>query len=314
MIGDRWRDVGAGRAAGCRTIFIDYNYAERRPDSPDFLAQDLAEAVDIVLAARRTKPDPRVIHRGNTLLDRLRIKIFADGADIAGMKALAANPLVKGFTTNPTLMRKAGITDYVAFAHEVLAAIPDRPVSFEVFADEFPEMEAQALEIASWGKNVYVKIPVTNTQARLGDAAGATAVQAGRAAQRHRGLHPRAGRGDHAALDAGTPAVISVFAGRIADTGIDPVPLMAEAKQICPRQAEGRAPVGEPARASQYLPCRQRRLRHHHRDARRAGQARSGGQGPRRLLARDRKDVLQGRFRGRLQHPGGDAQGRARTG
>ena len=98
------------------------------------------------------------------MLDRLRIKIFADGADLKSMKALAANPQVKGFTTNPTLMRKANITDYVAFAHEVLAAIPDRPVSFEVFADEFPEMEAQALEIASWGKNVYVKIPVTNTK------------------------------------------------------------------------------------------------------------------------------------------------------
>ena len=98
------------------------------------------------------------------MLDRLRIKIFADGADLAGMKALAANPIVKGFTTNPSLMRKANVTDYVAFAREVLAAIPNHPVSFEVFADEFAAMEAQALEIASWGANVYVKIPVTNTK------------------------------------------------------------------------------------------------------------------------------------------------------
>jgi transaldolase len=166
------------------------------------------------------------------VLDRLRIKIFADGADLASMKALAANPRVKGFTTNPTLMRKANVTDYVAFAHQVLAAIPDRPVSFEVFADEFPEMEAQALEIASWGKNVYVKIPITNTQrasavplvqrlSKQGVQLNVTAVFT--LAQVEAVTN---------ALDAATPAVISVFAGRIADTGVDPVPLMAEAKQI----------------------------------------------------------------------------------
>lgn len=174
----------------------------------------------------------RVTHRGNTLLDRLRIKIFADGADIKGMKALAANPMVKGFTTNPSLMRKVGITDYVAFAHEVLAAIPQHPVSFEVFADEFPDMEAQALEIASWGKNVYVKLPVTNTKS----ASAMPLVQ--RLSKRGVQLNVTAVftleqvEAITAALDAGTPAVISVFAGRIADTGIDPVPLMAEAKKI----------------------------------------------------------------------------------
>ena len=228
------------------------------------------------------------------------------------MKALAANPVVKGFTTNPSLMRKASITDYVAFAHEVLAAIPNHPVSFEVFADEFPEMEAQALEIASWGKNVYVKIPVTNTKG----ASAMPLVQ--RLSKRGVQLNVTAVftlaqvEAITAALDAGTPAVISVFAGRIADTGVDPVPLMAEAKKICARQAEGRAPVGEPARAAQHFPCRERRLRHHHRVARRAGQARSGGQGPRRILARDGKDVLQGRIRGRLQHTARGAQGRAR--
>jgi transaldolase len=166
------------------------------------------------------------------VLDRLRIKIFADGADLASMKALAANSRVKGFTTNPTLMRKANVTDYVAFAHQVLAAIPDRPVSFEVFADEFPEMEAQALEIASWGKNVYVKIPITNTRrasavplvqqlSKQGVQLNVTAVFTLAQVEAITG-----------ALDAATPAVISVFAGRIADTGVDPVPLMAEAKRI----------------------------------------------------------------------------------
>ena len=97
-------------------------------------------------------------------LKSLKIKIFADGADLAGMKAMYANPMIKGFTTNPTLMKAAGVADYAEFARKVLSAIPDRPVSFEVFADDFDEMEHQAMEIASWGRNVNVKIPVTNTK------------------------------------------------------------------------------------------------------------------------------------------------------
>src|SRR4051812_4747943 len=99
-----------------------------------------------------------------TSLDQLRIKIFADGADFEGIVKMYSNPLIKGFTTNPTLMRKAGIDDYEAFARQVLKAVPDRPVSFEVFADEFDEMEAQGLGIASWGRNVNVKVPVMNTR------------------------------------------------------------------------------------------------------------------------------------------------------
>ena len=97
-------------------------------------------------------------------IERLRVKIFADGADKAGMLEMYSKPHIKGFTTNPTLMRKAGIVDYAAFAQDILRAIPDRPISFEVFADEFDEMEKQALEISAWGNNVYVKIPVTNTR------------------------------------------------------------------------------------------------------------------------------------------------------
>lgn len=162
----------------------------------------------------------------------LKVKLFADGADLAGMKEMAADPMIRGFTTNPTLMRKAGIADYKAFAHDVLAAIPDRPVSFEVFADDFATMETQALEIASWGKHVNVKIPVTNTKSEFcgplverlskqGVQLNVTAVmtldQVKRITER---LH-----GD-------TPAIISVFAGRIADTGRDPVPIMAEAVKI----------------------------------------------------------------------------------
>jgi transaldolase len=160
---------------------------------------------------------------------QLKVKIFADGADLKSMKESAANPLIKGFTTNPTLMRAAGVTDYKAFALDVLEAITDRPVSFEVFADDFPTMEAQAHEIASWGSNVYVKIPVTNTK---GDFAGpliATLSRAGvklnvTATFTHEQVE-KVG----AALAEETPAVVSVFAGRIADTGRDPVPHMRDA-------------------------------------------------------------------------------------
>jgi transaldolase len=162
----------------------------------------------------------------------LKVKLFADGADLAGMKEMAANPTIKGFTTNPTLMRKAGIADYKAFAMDVLKVIPDRPVSFEVFADDFGEMETQALEIASWGRNVNVKIPVMNTKRefagalveRLSKAGVMVNVTALMTLDQVRKITER--------LDANTPAIISVFAGRIADTGRDPVPLMREAVEI----------------------------------------------------------------------------------
>lgn len=163
---------------------------------------------------------------------RLKVKLFADGADLAGMKEMAANPMIKGFTTNPTLMRKAGIADYKAFALDVLKAIPDRPVSFEVFADDFKEMESQAFEIASWGKNVNVKIPVTNTKRefcgplveRLSRAGVQVNVTALMTVEQVKRVTER--------LASETPAIISVFAGRIADTGLDPVPLMAEAVKV----------------------------------------------------------------------------------
>jgi transaldolase len=165
-------------------------------------------------------------------LKSLKVKLFADGADLAGMKEMAANPLIKGFTTNPTLMRKAGIADYKAFARDVLAAIPDRPVSFEVFADDFASMETQALEIASWGGNVNVKVPVTNTRSefcgplverlsRQGVQLNVTAVMT---LEQVKQITER--------LAPETPAIVSVFAGRIADTGIDPVPLMEKAVAI----------------------------------------------------------------------------------
>ena len=162
----------------------------------------------------------------------LKVKIFADGADKAGMLEMYAKPFIKGLTTNPTLMRKAGITDYKAFARDVLEAIPDRPISFEVFSDEFAEMERQALEIAGWGENVYVKIPVTNTRSEP------SYDLVRRLAKRNVKLNVTAMmtlsqvRDVVAALNPETPSYVSVFAGRIADTGRDPVPLMAAAVEL----------------------------------------------------------------------------------
>lgn len=167
-----------------------------------------------------------------TINTSLAVKLFADGADLAGIKEMYANPLIKGFTTNPTLMRKAGIRDYRAFAMQVLDVVPDRPVSFEVFADEFNDMEQQALEIASWGPNVNVKIPVMNTRgefsgtlierlSRAGVVLNVTAVMTLEQVCRVT-----------ACLAPDTAAIISVFAGRIADTGRDPVPIMAKAVEI----------------------------------------------------------------------------------
>ncbi len=165
-------------------------------------------------------------------IEELRVKIFADGADKAGMLEMYAKPFIKGLTTNPTLMKKAGINDYKAFCKDILGSINDKPLSFEVFSDDFHEMERQALEIASWGENVYVKIPITNTKqepcyglvkrlaakaVKLNVTALMTLDQVWDIAQ---------------CLDPRVPNYVSVFAGRIADTGCDPVPMMKKAVEI----------------------------------------------------------------------------------
>ena len=170
--------------------------------------------------------------RGLTKVSDLRIKVFADGADLEGMIEMRADPLIKGFTTNPTLMRKSGVSDYRVFARAVLDAIPDRPISFGVLSDDFEVMWRQAVELAGWGSNVFVKIPITDTHGRssaglLRRLAGAgirvnvtailTLEQVAVAAE---------------AVSSAPAAVISVFAGRIADTGRDPLPLMAQALEL----------------------------------------------------------------------------------
>jgi transaldolase len=165
----------------------------------------------------------------------LRVKLFADGADQAVIAELARKPYIRGFTTNPTLMRKANVKDYRGFAREALALIGGRPISFEVFSDDFHEMETQAREIASWGGNVYVKVPVTNTR---GEFCGplvrrltATGVQVNVTAL----LTLEQVRQVADCLAPQTPSYVSVFAGRIADTGRDPVPMMSEAVSVLRR-------------------------------------------------------------------------------
>ena len=165
-------------------------------------------------------------------LEELKIKIFSDGSDKASILELNKKHYIKGFTTNPTLMRKAGVTDYEQFAKELLAEIKDKSISFEVFSDEFDEMERQAKKIASWAENVYVKIPITNTKGESsfdlvkklsadGIKVNVTAILTLEQVQH---ILP--------ALKPGVPSIISVFAGRIADTGRDPIPLMKEAVRI----------------------------------------------------------------------------------
>jgi transaldolase len=162
-----------------------------------------------------------------------RIKIFTDSSDKMQMLETSKNPLISGFTTNPTLMKKAGVSDYKAFCKDVLSYITDKPISFEVFADDLSTMERQAKEIKTWGQNVYVKIPVTNSVgestaklvhrlSHLGVKLNVTAI-----------LTPRQVLEVCTALQGGAPSIVSVFAGRIADTGRDPVPLMMACKEIC---------------------------------------------------------------------------------
>jgi transaldolase len=173
-----------------------------------------------------TAPEPAALS-SRPSVDALRVKIFADGANLEGMLGLYRDARISGFTTNPTLMRSAGITDYRAFAHEVLGAIPDRSISFEVFSDELDEMERQAREIASWGEQVYVKIPVSNTRGESTGPLIRSLSLAGVKVNVTALMTLQQVKDVAGSLAGGAPSYISVFAGRVADTGRDPVPLMA---------------------------------------------------------------------------------------
>lgn len=233
LIGDRWRDIDGARAAGCRSIFIDWHYAESLSQAPDLIVANFRAAVEAVLRETSVAVSSRDANLPmNYDLADLPIKIFADGADLEGIIDLYRKPYIKGLTTNPTLMRKVGITDYETFARSVLEAVQTKPISFEVFSDDFPQMRRQALKIRDWQDNVYVKIPVTNTKGEsavelIKDLA-AEGVKMNVTALLTLHQVETVAR----ALSPNIPAVVSVFAGRIADTGVDPTPIMKESLQL----------------------------------------------------------------------------------
>ncbi|MBN1595728.1 transaldolase [candidate division FCPU426 bacterium] len=229
LVGDQDSDILCGQNAGLRTILLTETRSRKKrgQSRPDYTAANLAAAAAILSKYQEARTGEHMKAKA-----KLKIKIFADGANIGEMKKAYAEGVVKGFTTNPTLMRKAGVSDYEKFAAEVLREIRDLPISFEVFADDLATMEKEARQIASWGKNVNIKIPITNTQGLstvplikklsaeglcINVTAMLTLPQVREVA---RALHKK------------TPAIVSVFAGRIADTGRDPMPLMRKAAEI----------------------------------------------------------------------------------
>ena len=162
----------------------------------------------------------------------LPVKIFADGADLQGIAELARQPYIDGVTTNPTLMRKAGLTDYESFARAVLNEVKVKPISFEVFSDDFSEMRRQALKMQQWQENIYVKIPITNTSGKSSIPLIAQLAREGVKLNITAVLTPRQVKAVAAALDPTVPAIVSVLAGRIADTGVDPLPIMTKSVKI----------------------------------------------------------------------------------
>ncbi len=227
MVGDRFSDMEAGRAAGCRTIFMDLDYQREEPVAADYAVRSLGEAADLILRVM-----PISSGTAKRAASGLKVKIFADGADLDGILEMAKLSYIKGFTTNPTLMRKAGVTNYEAFARSLLERITQHPVSFEVFADDFPGMIAQARAIASWGKNVNVKVPVMNTRGEFTGPVLRTLAAEGIELNVTAIMTPEQITAVTEVLDYKVPAIVSVFAGRVADTGIDPVAHMRACKDV----------------------------------------------------------------------------------
>jgi transaldolase len=228
MVGDRFSDMEAGRVAGCRTVFMDLDdVSEVKPMPADYAVRSMAQAADVILNAM-----PSARGAAMRAVDGLKVKIFADGADLDGILEMARLSYIRGFTTNPTLMRKAGVTNYEAFARGLLERITRHPVSFEVFADDFPGMIAQARVIASWGSNVNVKVPVMNTRGEFTGPVLRTLAAEGVELNVTAIMTPEQVAAVAEVLDDEVPAIVSVFAGRVADTGIDPVAHMRACRDI----------------------------------------------------------------------------------
>lgn len=224
MVGDRPADVEAGLAAGCRTVLVS---EVEQDHGQHHRTTSLIAAADAIVNASTFRET-----RMPTELSALTVKIFADGADLPDMAKMYRDPLIKGFTTNPTLMRKAGVRNYELFAREVLEIVPDRPVSFEVLSDGPDAMFEEALVIGAWADNVYVKIPITNSEGRSTIGVVRQLHQAGIKVNVTAVLTLEQVRAAAVCFNTSTPSIVSVFAGRIADTGRDPLPLMAEAASI----------------------------------------------------------------------------------
>jgi transaldolase len=224
-------------------------------------------------------------------LSDLEIKLFTDGADKAQIMEMAKQPWIRGFTTNPSLLKKAGVSDYEVYARDLVAAVSDRHISFEVFSDDLPEMVAQAHKIASWGGNVYVKLPVTNTRGEpLFEAVKALSQSGVRVNMTAIFTSEQVARAV-AALAGGAPACVSVFAGRLADFGIDYRPIMRDAvARAADRQCGDH--LGLHPRGLQHRRGRRDRLPHHHRAGRHPQEA-AGARYPirRRAVARWRESV-----------------------
>lgn len=228
LVGDRSSDIEAGQRAGCRTVLIPRGWGDDGSVQPDFVAPSAIAAAEWILHDVSSHRARRNVKQ----LSELKVKIFADGADRARFVELAEDPLIVGFTTNPTLMRKAGVTDYEAFGRDLLELAQDRPVSFEVFSDDFDEMERQARQLSSWGENVYVKVPVANCRGQssceLLRRLAAEGVNVNVTAL----MTPAQVEEVSSALAGSEAGFVSLFAGRIADTGRDPVPLVVESVAI----------------------------------------------------------------------------------
>ena len=236
VVGDRWRDVEAGASAGCKTVLVDRGWAERRSAvEPSRRVRSVLEAARWIIADHGSTMHDTLTAPRSVSVDALRVKLFADGADVDGIAKLAADPRIAGFTTNPTLMHKAGITDYETFARRALEIVGGRPISFEVFADEASEMLRQARKLAGWGDNVYVKIPVTDTRATSTEPAVRELTRDGVKLNVTALMTEAQVEATVEALEGTRGAYVSVFAGRIADTGRDPVPMMQRSVAICER-------------------------------------------------------------------------------
>lgn len=235
LVGDRWRDIEAGTAAGCTTVFIDRRYAEPQPAAPDARVESILEAAGWIIAHSRSTMQALEPVIARPSVEALRVKLFADGADLDGISRLAADPRIAGFTTNPTLMRKAGIGDYEAFGRRALEIVSGRPISFEVFADDANEMLRQARKLASWGENVYVKIPVSDTSGAPTDRVVRELTREGVKLNVTALMTEAQVASVVTSLDGTRGAYVSVFAGRVADTGRDPVPAMTRSAAICER-------------------------------------------------------------------------------